>query len=180
MIKIEELLKPETELERQIMKDPEFIIGANWGKSRNGHPEGKVAYHIAEVLANVEKYSDESNRRELRLIAIIHDTFKHKVDQSQPKVGSNHHAMIARKFAEKFNIDNDVLDVIELHDEAYNAWSMGDRKGNWNGAEKRLEQLLHRLNDQDYKLYETFYMCDNETGNKTQESFEWFCKYVEC
>jgi len=172
-----ELLRPETELEKRIIEDSDFIAGAFWGKSRNGHPEGKVAYHIKEVLANVDKYSTHLNREKLRLIALIHDTFKHKVDGLKPKSGDNHHAMIARKFAERFNIEKDVLDIIELHDEAYNAWSMGDRKGDWNGANKRLGRLLDRLDD-NYQLYKTFYQCDNETGDKTQKNFEWFCDYI--
>lgn len=178
MINVEEILKPETELEKQIVRNQKFIFGALYGKPRNGHPEGQVVFHIREVLDNVEKYCTKENRTELRLIALIHDTFKNGVDNTKPKVGENHHAMIARRFAESFHLNEDVLDVIELHDEAYNAWSVGDRSDRWVVAEKRLEKLLLRLTDQNYQLYRTFYRCDNETGNKTQANFEWFCKYV--
>lgn len=173
---IKELLKPETELEKMIVNDPEFIEGADYGKPRSGHPEGKVVYHIREVLDNVEKYSNESNRKDLRLIALIHDTFKHKVDQNKPKVGMNHHAMIARKFAEKFiQIPKDILDIIELHDEAYNAWQQGGRKGNWYKAQERAESLLARLDtDERVDLYLAFYKCDNLTGDKEQDNFIWF------
>lgn len=177
MINIRELINPETDLEKQIIRDPEFIVGAAYGRPRPGHPEGAVAYHIAEVLDNVKKYSNEFNRRDLRLIAIIHDAFKFKVDQSKPKEGENHHAMIARRFAEKFHLNNDILDIIELHDDAYNAWLSG-RRGNWRLAESRLEKLLLRLSDENFELYKTFYQCDNETGDKDKLNFEWFCKYV--
>lgn len=165
-------------MEKKIIRDPDFIEGANYGRPRHGHPEGAVAYHIAEVLANVEKYSDEHNRSDLRIIAITHDTFKHKVNNDKPKTGMNHHAMIARKFAEGFHINSDVLDVIELHDEAYNAWSIGHRKGDWYAAEKRVDKLLLRLTDQNFDLYKIFYQCDNETGDKDKLNFDWFCKYV--
>ena len=101
-IEIKELLKPETELEKRIVSDSEFIEGANYGKPRSGHPEGQVVYHIREVLDNVEKFSGAHNREDLRIIALIHDTFKYRVDHTKPKGGMNHHAMIARKFAEKF------------------------------------------------------------------------------
>jgi|SRR5579859_7950315 len=171
---LKELLKPETDLESRITSDPDFLEGAYYGRPRRGHPEGEVLYHIREVLDNVDKYSTPENRSTLRIIALIHDTFKNKVDQNKPKVGENHHAMIARRFAEKFHIEADVLDVIELHDEAYNAWSMGHRRNDWKGAEKRINVLIQRLNDCNFSLFETFYKCDNETGDKSQDNFIWF------
>lgn len=175
---IREILKPETELEKRIVTDAEFIEGVAYGKSRPGHPEGKVIYHIREVLDNIEKYSEM--RENLRLIALIHDTFKYKVDQTKPKSGENHHAMIARRFAEKFiQIPQDVLDVIELHDEAYNAWQQGGRKGNWYKAEERATSLIKKLGTSDrIKLYVAFYKCDNETGDKEQDNYEWFYDFL--
>ncbi len=171
-------INPKTELEKQIINDPEFIVGCNYGRSRPGHPEGQVIYHIAEVLANVEKFSNDTNLTRLRLIAIIHDTFKFKVNQNEPKIGNNHHAMIARKFAEKFNLNNDVLEVIELHDEAYNAWQIGGRKNNWYKSEERATKLIDRLNGL-VPLYVAFYKCDNMTGDKEQDNYNWFLDLVK-
>lgn len=180
-MKIDEIrgiLKPETELEKRVVADPEFVIGAGYGKPRKGHPEGQVVYHIREVLDNVEKYSNEENRADLRLIALIHDTFKFKVDQTKQKSGENHHAMIARRFAEKFpQIPNYILDIIELHDEAYNSWQQGGRKGNWYQAEERGKKLIKRLGE-NIDLYLVFYQCDNETGDKDQDNCNWFTDLV--
>lgn len=170
---IQEIIKPETELENKIITDQEFIDGAMWGKPRNGHPEGQVIYHIGHVLKNVDKYSTTENREKLRLIAIIHDSFKYKVDNTKSKSGENHHAMIARRFAEKFITDNELLEIIELHDEAYNSWCKGDRDGKWDKAENRAKQLIERLG-KSINLYLTFYQCDNETGDKESENFIWF------
>jgi hypothetical protein len=175
---ISEIIKPETELEKRIVSEAEFIEGAKYGKPRPGHPEGQVVYHIREVLDNVEKYSNAENRAELRLIALIHDTFKYKVDNTKPKSGENHHAMIARRFAEKFpTISNAVLEIIELHDEAYNAWQQGGRKGKWWHAEDRAKRLIKRLGD-NIDLYLVFYQCDNETGDKDQDNCNWFTDLV--
>ena len=89
-------------------------------------------HHIADVLANVERQATSpEERRALRLIALIHDTFKYRVDQSRPKTGPNHHAAIARAFAERYIDDPALLDIIELHDEAYNSWLAGARNGRW-------------------------------------------------
>lgn len=177
---IKEILKPETELEKRIISDPEFIQGAGYGKPRSGHPEGQVVYHIREVLDNVDKMpKDYPYRKELRLIALIHDTFKYKVDHTKPKVGMNHHAMIARKFAEKFNLHKDLLDIIEWHDEAYNSWQEGSRRGNWYKAEKRASELLRKLeNDDRFNLYLEFYSCDNRTGDKEQDNYDWFFEFT--
>ena len=170
---IQDVIKPETELENKIIADEDFILGAMWGKPRNGHPEGQVIHHIGHVLKNVDKYATEQNREKLRLIAIIHDSFKYKVDLTKPKSGENHHGMIARRFAEKFITDNEILEIIELHDEAYNSWSKGQRDGKWDKAENRARQLIERLG-KSLTVYLEFYQCDNATGDKDSEDFIWF------
>lgn len=170
------IIKPETALESQIISDPLFVQGASWGVPRSGHPEGQVIYHIEEVLANVDKYAESNTREKLRLIALIHDTFKFKVDSTRARSGENHHAMIARRFAENYITDVHTLDVIELHDEAYNAWVKGTNS-DWSKAEARVDALLQRLGDA-LPLYRVFYRCDNETGNKRQHNLQWFENYL--
>ena len=165
---------PETGLEKRIIHDPAWCEGVGWGKPRPGHPEGSVGAHIGEVLANVEEVAlDLEDRRRLRLIALIHDTFKYQVDRRRPRTGGNHHAAIARRFAARYIQDSDVLEVIELHDEAYNAWSMGDRRGRWEAAEARAQRLLDRLGET-VELYLRFYRADNRTGSKDQAPLRWF------
>jgi hypothetical protein len=181
---IRNIIKPENGIETAIVNDAVFIEGAMYGKVRKGHPEGQVIYHIKEVLANIDKYySDDEDRTLLRWIAILHDTFKHKVDRNQPKVGENHHGKIARRFAEKyiqFMVHNSVLLVIERHDDAYNAWQKGGRHGDWYQAERKANQLIQGLITEDcLDLYLKFYRCDNETGDKSQEDYEWFTNLVQ-
>lgn len=166
-----------TELECQIAADSDFLLGLDHGKPRPGHPEGAVKWHVAEVLQNVDNwYAEHPQHQNLRLIALIHDTFKYQVDPSQPKQGENHHAMLARRFAEKFFSDTSVLDVIELHDEAYNAWQKGARDDNWQRARERADILLERL-ECNLDLYLNFYRCDNATGSKSNAPYDWFVEY---
>lgn len=177
---IRQILKPENDLEKSIISDPEFVTGAGYGKPRPGHPEGQVVYHIREVLDNVEKYSTPDNRSDLRLIALIHDTFKFKVDNIKPKSGTNHHATIASRFAGKYVTKYYILDIIELHDEAYNAWQQGGRKGDWYRAEKRAHELVGKLQSRmRLDLFLAFYKCDNLTGDKEQDNYDWFVKFTE-
>jgi hypothetical protein len=172
------VVEPESELEKRIMDDPAWVEGAAWGKPRPGHPEGAVIAHVAEVLANVDDVAlDPLDRERLRLIALIHDTFKYRVDRRLPRSGENHHAMLAQRFAERYIDDEEILDVIELHDEAYNAWAKGDRSRNWDVAAARARRLLDRLGSS-VGLYERFYRADNATGSKDQAPLRWFEELV--
>ena len=174
--KIQELIKPQTDLEFRIVTHSDFVDGCNYGKPRKGHPEGQVLYHVLEVLENVEKfYKDDGDYESLRLIALIHDSFKYKVDRTKPKCGENHHGMIARRFAEYFVRNTKILNIIELHDEAYNSWCKGDRDGKWDKAEVRAKALIKKLESINaMELYIKFYCCDNNTGDKSQNNYDWF------
>jgi hypothetical protein len=164
----------QNQLEQQIAGDPAWREGVAWGRPRPGHPEGAIKAHIADVLDNVDRfYGDSPLREALRLIALVHDTFKHQVDFDRPRTGENHHAMRARRFAERFIDDPAVLEVIELHDEAFNAWQLGNRDGKWDKAQARAERLIRRLGDA-MPLYLAFYRCDNTTAGKDKDCLEWF------
>jgi len=85
--------------------------------------------------------------------------------------------MIARRFAERYTDDPEVLDVIELHDEGFNAWVKGECGGNWDAAEARVHRLLRRLGGS-VSFYVRFYRADNQTAAKSQEPLEWFERIV--
>jgi hypothetical protein len=168
----------ETELEKDICADFEWQQGIIWGIPRTGHLEGPVMYHIADVLANVDRYATtEEERRALRLIALVHDAFKYRVDLSKPKIGANHHAFIARKFAERYIHDPALLEIIELHDEAYNSWRLGTLRGTWDKAEDRANRLVARLGSS-LPLYIRFFRCDNQTASKDRTPLVWFEQFL--
>jgi hypothetical protein len=177
---IKKIIEPQNGIEEAICADADFITGASYGKPRHGHPEGQVIYHIEEVLGNIDRfYNNDEDRSDLRLIAIMHDTFKNKVNQNLPKSGENHHGAIARRFAQKYINDYKICKVIELHDEAYNAWSMGDRRGDWYKAKRRAETLIDTLELLGcLDLYVKFYRCDNATGNNTSDNYTWFVEQL--
>lgn len=175
-IDVEELLQPETELERALLASEEFRKGLFWGKPRYGHPEGKVLYHIREVLDNVEKlHIDPTTRANLRIITFVHDTFKYLEDKSD---WSKHHSILARKFMEEYINDQSVLDIIELHDEAYYSWRLKVLYNREKDGQKRLDRLIDCIGDQ-MQLYYLFFKCDTKTGDKTQSPLYWFEKNIE-
>jgi hypothetical protein len=68
--------------------------------------------------------------------------------------------VIARRFAKRHIEDLEILEVIELHDEAYNAWIKGQRGGKWEAARARADLLIDRLNPS-LGFYTRFYQADS-------------------
>ena len=173
-----DMLQPETDLERALALAPDMQTGFLWGEPRYGHPEGKVLFHIVEIFDNINRISPPltaDERLQLRLITLLHDTFKYKEDKSEPRDWSKNHGMLARQFAEKYITDETILTVIELHDEAYYCWKLETQQSQTLIAEARLEWLLGRLGD-GLQLFYLFFKCDTATGDKTQDPVKWFEK----
>ena len=74
-----DVLKPENKEEADLLAIPEVQEGLRWGLPRYGHPEGEVFKHVREVFDNIDRVNLSSDDRSfLRMIALIHDTFKYK------------------------------------------------------------------------------------------------------
>jgi hypothetical protein len=169
---------PETSVEVRICNDPAWLEGIVWGKPRRAHPEGKVIDHIVEVLSNIDKLdASKEERANLRLIALVHDTFKYKVPPHWLGVKDHGHGEFARRFAQLYIQDDGILDIIELHDEAHNSWVAGERYGDWDSAMERARDLISTLGG-NVGLYLKFYECDNRTGSKKQGDIEWFKELI--
>lgn len=168
------LLQPENELEELLLEHPDFLRGLFWGTPRRGHPEGEVYKHVREVLDNIEKLDlTDDERAKLRLIAFVHDTFKYVEDKTLPRDWSKHHAAHARRFLASFIDHEDILEIIELHDEVFHCWNWVFMCGELEVGEKKLYQLIDRLGS-NLKLYYLFFKCDTLTGNKTLSPLWWF------
>ncbi|MFN0173909.1 MAG: HD domain-containing protein [Saprospiraceae bacterium] len=174
---IEHLIRPENDLERKLVTLPEFRKGLQWGEPRFGHPEGKVALHVREVLDNIEILPNllPENRDRLRLIAIAHDTFKHAESRTRPRDWTKRHGLLARRFMEGYTSDPAVLDVIETHDDAYYKWLIQRRRPS---PHSQLDSLLSRVGHC-LQLYYLFFKCDTQTGDKIQAPLRWFEQVAE-
>jgi hypothetical protein len=83
-----DILQPETSLEASFLEDEEFCRGLVWGVPRYGHPEGTIWRHILEVNENIDGMDITSEeRRLLRIVNWVHDTFKHIEDKGNPAIG---------------------------------------------------------------------------------------------
>ena len=167
------LLAPETELERAFLRNPEFNQGLFWGKPRFGHPEGKVIFHIREVLDNVDKLNiSAADRQKLRIITFVHDTFKYKEHRGTPRDWTKHHAVLARQFLEQYTDNQLLLDLTEFHDEAYYVWQKRFLHQNEPESNQRLSNLYQRFNGS-LQLYYLFFKCDTCTGDKNPAPMKW-------
>jgi hypothetical protein len=168
----------ESALEHEIAADPAWQQGVAWGKPRAGHLEGAVKYHIADILKNIERLQVDSEERcKLRLIALIHDSFKYSVDETRSRTGNNHHARIARHFAERYIADAGILLIIETHDEAYTIWRYSVHRGHGQRAEELADYLLQRLGSH-LSLYVHFFYADSNTESKNPAPVIWFERFL--
>ena len=172
-INFSQLIQPRSPLEAKLLEQPEFHIGYNWGVPRFGHPEGKVGLHVLEVLANIDRITpDEMTTRQLRIVALAHDTFKYQEAETIARGQRINHGLLARLFMEKFIDDAAILDLIELHDEIYYAWRLEALRGNAPLARQRFDRLLQRAG-QNLPLHYLFFRCDTMTGDKIQTPRFW-------
>jgi len=178
---IHDFVRPETALEKAIIQNESWIEGAFWGEPRPGHPEGKIIFHIREVLDNVDKICDDKVlRQQLRIITLIHDTFKHQEEKIRPrKDWTKHHAVFATRFAEQFIDQQYLLDIIELHDDAYYAWGTAHYRADEERGMKKLQALIQRVGLENMQLFYLFFKCDTGTGDKTQAPIKWFEERAE-
>jgi hypothetical protein len=165
----------ETALERRFAADPEWREGVEWGQPRRGHPEGAVKNHVADVLANVEREATSpEDRRRLRLAALVHDTFKYRAAEGSARVGSEgHHGSHAARFLERFVDDDELVEVVRWHDEAFAAWLGLVKRGDRRDAERRARALVRRLGPA-LPLYLRFFRADNATEGKSPDAVTWF------
>jgi len=158
--------RAETELERAVAADPVLKQGLAWGRPRRGHPEGSVGAHVADLLETIDRWGAAGRRRqELRFLAVVHDSLKYQVQNWRPKTGENHHAMRARRFAERYTDDERLLATIEHHDRPYNLWRKVRRRGRMD--QHAFTAMIDRIPDMD--LFLRFVELDGSTEGKNHE-----------
>jgi hypothetical protein len=171
---LKDYLKPETDLEASFLEDAEFCRGLQWGVPRFGHPEGSIVAHIVEVNANIDRLPvDVETRRLLRIICWVHDTFKHIEDKGTPRDWTKHHAVYARNFLARYLEDPLLLNLVEMHDDAYYAWRLGHLHHKLGEGEERIRVIRERVGSY-WQLFYLFFKCDTCTGDKNPAPLIWF------
>lgn len=180
---LKDFLQPETLLEASFLDDAEFCRGLHWGVPRYGHPEGTIMAHIVEVNANIDRLPvDAETRRLLRIVCWVHDTFKHIEDKGSPRDWTKHHGVYARNFLARYVDDAQLLNLVEMHDDAYYAWRLAHLYHRLGESEERIQALRKALRKGlgDYwQLFYLFFKCDTSTGDKNPAPLVWFEETME-
>jgi hypothetical protein len=156
--------EPESALERALAHEPELQRGWAWGRPRRGHPEGAVGRHVAAMLAAISR--DDPLRADLRLLTLLHDTFKFRVRAGRPWSPDNDHAELARRFAVRHGCPHRIAATLELHDAPYWVWHRRD------GDVDLLDKILERAPDRE--LLVRFVELDAATHGKDPAFLRWF------
>ena len=169
----------EDEREDSLSRDPLLLEGWAWGSPRKGHPEGAVGNHVADLLRQIDEWGETgARRRDLRFLALVHDSLKFSVQQWRRRTGENHHAMRARRLAERYTDDERLLATIEMHDRPYTIWRRMHRKGGTDEQPgQHLDRMLDRIPDRD--LFLRFVELDGSTEGKNPEPIRWIRKELE-
>lgn len=162
-----------------VIRDARYLENLDWGRPRDGHPEGAVRAHIAEIEANLERLRpklDETEYWKLKLLIHTHDSFKAKARPGVAITDPQSHASLAKAFLAEFCDDADLLAMVQYHDEPFALWRQREsKKGNYNT--ERLEALLKNISD--WRLFLAFNIIDGCTKGKSREPLMWLFNEVE-
>jgi hypothetical protein len=161
-----------------VLKDPRYLSNLDWGQVRRGHPEGTVRAHIAEIERNLEtlrpRLSDVDYWK-LKLLIHTHDTFKAESQRGVPITDPRSHASLAREYLEAICRDEDLLAMVQYHDEPYALWRQFHAMGRCN--QERFAALLSKIKD--WNLFLAFNIIDGCTQGKSREPLRWLFGEVE-
>ena len=161
-----------------VTRDERYQANLDWGQPRRGHPEGTVRAHIAELEANLNRYRHRLTDDEywkLTLLIHTHDTFKPEARSGVPIAHPRSHASLARSFLAEFCQDEDLLAMVQFHDEPYALWNQQQHRVSFDTT--RLERLLKAVRD--WNLFSSFLLIDGCTAGKDRGSLQWFLGEIE-
>ena len=161
----------------QIVTDPRYQSNLDWGEPREGHPEGAVRAHIAELEKNLRQVKPVISREyywKLRILIHTHDTFKGEAKLGTALTDPRSHSSIAREFLSEYCHDEDLLNMVQYHDEGYALWRQYSERGIYN--QNRFANLLATIKD--WNLFLWFNIIDASTEGKSREPIIWFIEEV--
>jgi len=156
-----------------LTRDERYLANLDWGRPRRGHPEGTVRAHIDELEGNLNRLrrrlTDEASWK-LRLLIHTHDSFKAEAQAGMPISHPRSHASLARAFLAEFCPDEDLLTMVQLHDEPYALYQQQLHRASFDAA--RFENLISAIRD--WNLFAAFLLIDGCTVGKDRGSLQWF------
>ncbi len=162
---------------RRVTADPRYATGITYGKPRQGHSEGTVEAHIAELednLARVKPLVSEEEYWKLRVLINVHDTFKYWAKRDSSIEDPESHASLARKFLAEFIDDEEMLNIVQYHDESFALSRQFEQKQKYN-VDRLKRNVLGKIQVLD--LFLIFTIIDTWTAGKMHDAkwrLRWF------
>lgn len=175
---------PLSEVHRRIIEDSRYSAGFRYGVPRKGHPEGTVGNHLLDLkinLATMGNYGDinlsEDESWKLLILIEVHDIMKYAAKPDSPIIDPQSHASLAKAFLSEFVDDEDLLNIVQAHDENLALWQQQKAKGKYSD-ERLKERVLDKIKD--IELLLLFQILDAYTPGKTdmREMPRWFVDQV--
>lgn len=167
------------QLYEKIIQDPRYLENLDWGKPRKGHEEGTIRAHIADLERNLNALNPRLNEGEywrLRTLIHTHDTFKPHALKGVPITHPQSHGSLARTYLAEWGADEEMLNIVQFHDEPYALW-LSAHKGKGLVNAGRFQQLLELIKNWD--LFVAFLIVDACTDSKSREPLQWFLIEIE-
>lgn len=167
---------------RRVVADPRYATGITYGKPRAGHSEGTVQAHIAELELNLESLKPILRHHQeywqLKVLIHVHDTFKYWAKRNSSINDPESHATLARNFLAEFIDDNEMLDMVQYHDESFALSRQFEQKNRYSVG--RLVDLIKRIRN--FDLFMLFVIIDTYTAGKMHDAkwrIRWFYDEVK-
>lgn len=175
------IMNPMKDVLDKVKRDPRYLRNIEFGEPRSGHPEGMVKFHIRDLENNLEllwrqgRVRDRNAYWKLKFLIHVHDALKAEAKAYTSPHHPKNHAYIARQYASQFTDDEDLLNMIQFHDENYKLWRDYTQTGRYDG--KRFRRLLTTI--QDWDLFLIFLIIDGCTAGKEYAKLSWFIGEVK-
>lgn len=153
----------------------EGTVNLDYGKPRRGHPEATIRAHIQALEGNLERMDLDKSEEDywiLKILIWVHDSFKEQAKRGVAIVDPGSHASLAREFLAQFTDCNDVLKMVQYHDEPFGIYRKFQFKGRYN--EERAQRLIDTIDD--WSLFIRFQIIDTCTAGKSREPLHWMFK----
>lgn len=165
----------------KIQADPKYQENIEFGQPRAGHPEGSIKRHILDLENNLNKLrgagkvSGDVEYWKLMFLIHVHDLFKAEAVRHTLPTHPKNHGFLARQYASRFIEDEDLLNMLQFHDENFDLWKEFSKDGHYD--QERFKRLLSTIKDWD--LFLLFIIIDGCTDGKEYAKLGWFIREVK-
>ncbi|MDD9897817.1 MAG: hypothetical protein OXU45_02335, partial [Candidatus Melainabacteria bacterium] len=174
-------------LHQKIRTSETYQSALEWGKARNGHPEGTLRKHLDLLHSNLNfildklrggpdgsTYLSPEQIERVKVLIDAHDTMKPKAKIGVPISHRNSHASLAAEWLRSLDAPNELILMTQLHDESHALYRMSQR-GDLD--ETRLQRLLYSIRDWD--TFIAFQICDKVVPGRDIDSIHFLIDQLD-